>query len=625
MEIPEAIDYDTHDLMAALRYDDGLNNLNLTATASLFRNNISTLTVENPLFAQVNTGVPPTTFTRGVYDLYPDNDYYNVKGEYARSLPDFYSGRFTAVASFSRMSQDDSLLPPTSFDLVGGAINGIPTDNVWNTPAALTRQSADAQIDTMLFDVGLVLKPIDKLDVRGRIRYYETDNSTEYWACNPLTGQWGRLTNDGAGNSFVSNPEFLSVGCNIAAARALGIVPNSGAIPIRNTPFDYSQLNYVLGGDYQLTRASSINATLEREEYRRDHRERDKTWENMLKLGYVNRGFEFGTLRLSAEYGERRGDRYNVIDLTESVSASMGPEPVTGNVNNWLHSGNDLRKYDIADRNQLVLNGRLNLIAAEALDIGLGLQYKDSEYPDSPIGRTDNRRLASANLDVNYQPTHRLGLYGFYAYQEGRLQQVGRNGGACVIGQTYYFFSNGVVNTTGEAPAGTTLLSAVPVGATNWRDLCANGQDNPRWPIGNQWEVESKDTNHVIGVGGQYDLGWARLQMDYSYATGVTKINQQFNPNTTGANFTADQLALIGTGMPDMEANQHFLDLSLLVPVSKTVAIRALYRYEQGTIKDWHYDGVYDNPVPAAQHVYLDSGTQNYHNNVVGLFVNVAF
>jgi hypothetical protein len=187
IEIPESIDYETHDLVAGLRYDDGKNNLNLQTQASLFRNNTGTMSFENPLFINTNTitGVPSTAFTTGVYDLYPDNDYFNLLAEYGRSFQDAYKSRLTAVGSISRMRQNDRLMVPTTLSLEGGSINGVSTENVWNTPRANSKQSADAEIDTLLLSLGLVTSPTDKLDVQGKIRYYETDNKTEYFACNP--------------------------------------------------------------------------------------------------------------------------------------------------------------------------------------------------------------------------------------------------------------------------------------------------------------------------------------------------------------------------------------------------------------------------------------------------------
>ncbi len=648
VEIPESIDYETQNFLAGLRFDDGLNNLNLQAEASLFRNRTGTMTFENPLFITTNTilGVPPTTFTSGRYDLYPDNDYYNILGEYGRNFPDFYKARLTAVASLAWMKQDDDLIAPTTFSLAGGNINGVSTENVWNTTRANSKQSADAEINTQLFSLGLVMSPTDKLDVEGKIRYYETENKTEFFACNPLTGQWGRLLNDGSGGSFVvpnptpgNNPAdtlqtaYNQAGCNVAAVQALGLVPSAGNIKIRNTPYDYKQMNYVLSGDYDLGRASSLNLTLEREEFDRAYRERDSTWENSLELGYTNRGFSFGTIRVSAEYAERRGDDYNVEADPNSTSAIFGPAPVANgtNVASWIHAPSGLRKFDLADRDQTTLNGRLNVIATESMDVGLVLQYQNNDYPASDIGRTDRYRIGSASLDVNYQPSAAFGLYGFYTYQQGNMKQNGVQPFGCIVGNYYYFYSDGSIatNTTGVAPlpvnSGARLRDQTRVTGTNWHSLC--GEASPTSPLFNTaraWNMESDDYNHTFGVGGRYDFGWARVELDYTYTTGVTEIGYDYNPNALAIT-NPDTLALTGSGMPDLNTTQQFADLNVIVPINKSVAVRALYRYETGSIDDWHYDGVSENPMPTANTLYLDSGPEDYSTSVVGLFVQVTF
>jgi hypothetical protein len=648
VEIPESIDYETQNFIAGLRFDDGLNNLNLQAEASLFRNRTGTMTFENPLLITPNTivGIAPTTFTSGRYDLYPDNDYYNILGEYGRSFPDFYNARVTAVGSLAWMKQDDDLIAPTTFSLAGGSINGISTENVWNTPQANSKQSADAEINTRLFSLGLVMSPTDKLDVEGKIRYYETENKTEFFACNPLTGQWGRLLNDGSGGSFVvpnpvpgNNPSgtlpaaYDQAGCNVAAVQALGLVPSAGNVKIRNTPYEYKQMNYVLSGDYDLGRASSLNLTLEREEFDRAYRERDQTWENSLELGYTNRGFSFGTIRVSAEYAERRGDSYRIQADPNAGSAIFGPVPVANgtNVASWIHAPSGLRKFDLADRDQMTLNGRLNVIATEAMDVGLVLQYQNNDYPDSDIGLTDRYRIGSASLDVNYQPSAALGLYGFYTYQQGNMKQSGIQSLSCVIGSYYYFYSDGSIatNTTGIAPppvnAGVSLRDQARVSGTNWQSLCGDASPiNPLYNTERAWSVESDEYNHTFGVGGRYDFGWARVELDYTYTTGVTEIGYSYNPNALGIT-SPDTLALIGTGMPNLKTTQQFADLNLIVPINKSVAVRALYRYETGSIDDWHYDGVSENPMPTVNTLYLDSGPQDYSTSVVGLFVQVTF
>ena len=52
----------------------------------------------------------PTLFTQGRFDLAPNNEHYNVKGEYARALPDFYRGNFTATVALGSMRQNDNLI-----------------------------------------------------------------------------------------------------------------------------------------------------------------------------------------------------------------------------------------------------------------------------------------------------------------------------------------------------------------------------------------------------------------------------------------------------------------------------------------------------------------------------------
>src|SRR5512132_1389521 len=150
LEIPESIDYTTQDVLAGLQFANPKTSLNLQFAGSFFQNDIDTLTFENPLFITTNTiaGVPATTFTRGQFDLYPSNDYLNVKGEFGRKFPKFLKSRFTAVAALARSEQNDPLIPWALEPLTGGTINGVSTATVWNSSGSLTRQSADARIDT---------------------------------------------------------------------------------------------------------------------------------------------------------------------------------------------------------------------------------------------------------------------------------------------------------------------------------------------------------------------------------------------------------------------------------------------------------------------------------------------
>jgi len=139
----------------------------------------------------------------------------------------------------------------------------------------------------------------------------------------------------------------------------LNVAPTVGNVPIRSVPYDYGQLNTSLAADYRLDRTSSVNATIERESFRREFRERDRTWEDKIKIGYVERGAIEGTIRLSYEYDRRRGSEYNSDPYQQFYSESLGPAPTANNpaLASFFHSIGQFRSFDLADRDQNILNG----------------------------------------------------------------------------------------------------------------------------------------------------------------------------------------------------------------------------------------------------------------------------
>jgi hypothetical protein len=639
VEIPEPIDYNTQDVVAGLQFANGMTNFNVQAAASFFENDIDSLMFQNPLFITTNTiaGVPATTFTEGQFDLYPSNDSFNLKGEFARKFPKLLKSRITGVFSLTRFQQNDNLLPWAVEPLTGGTINGVPTTNVWNSAASLSRQSADARIDTRLVDVAILLNPARALAVRGKVRYYDTDNSKDYIACNPMTGQWGRLLNNGSGGSFVTpnltvgnNPAgtlitgYNDSRCDYAATQAAGLAPSAGDVPLRAAPYEYRQLNSVLSADYRLNRSNSLEAAVERENYRRQYRERDKTWEDKVRLGYVNRGFEAGTLRLSYEYGRRRGSDFVTAPLDGLYSASLGPVPTatTTNIATWFRNVDQFRRFDVADRNQNVVNARFNYGIGPALDASVGVQMRDMAYPASEYGRNDHYKQTSPSVELNWQPTPTTSAYGFYSYQQGRQRQAGIQPNACVIGNFYYFFSDGSIqtNATGVAPAppaGTTIASTQQVLAANWRSLCGTASAvSPLFPTSRAWDESQDDRNTVTGLGFHYELGRVMSDVGYTYSSGRTRT--RYGYNAAGLGLNAVQVALAGDGWSDLVFVQNVAEANAMVPLNKRLSLRLLYRFEDARIRDWHYDGVSENPMPANNGAYLDFGPQAYKAHLFG-------
>ena len=645
-ELAESIDYSTRDFAAGVQYAGELSSFNLRAGASFFTNGIDALRFENPLYISVNgsSGLAPASFTHGRFALAPDNVHYDVKGEYARALPDFFRGYFTATMALGWQRQDESLLAPTEYELAGGRVSagGASLENAWNTPAALGRESTDARLDTRLLNLGLTLHPVRGLDVRGRLRYYETRNSTQYFACNPLTGQWGRLLNDGSGLSLAGpstmarvNPAGTSANgynaalCDLAAVQALGLVPSAGNIPIASAPNDYRQLVANVSADYRLGRASTVNAALEREHFERDFRERAETWEDRVKLGYVDRGTLDGTIRLSYEHARRRGGDYDRSVAYPFYSASLGPEPASGSVamGSWLRGNAQFQSLDLADRNRNTLNGRVDYAIRPDMDGALTMRLEDAEYP-APYGRTGRQRTGALTLDLSYQPGPAALVYGYLASQAGRTQQRGIHGNACTLDYTYYFYSDGrVIGTvTGAAPPatpqGTTLVATRDITADNWRAACGTpAADSPLLPESRAWDVTSRDRSNVLGVGLKYDFGRVQLDASFTRMAGRTRIAYAYNAAALG--LSSAQVALIGEALPDIVFTQNVLSATLLVPINRNVLLHLLLRHESGRIRDWHYDGLAEDPMPAANAAYLDAGPADYRATLVGVFFQV--
>src|SRR6185437_2858082 len=147
------------------------------------------------------------------------------------------NGQFTVAGAWGTMRQNDALLPPTTCVGTGGIFIA-PTVNYtfqcanWNTTDALSQRNADARIDTGLLDLRMTFQPAHAFGWHAGLRWYREDNKTRYLAYNPLTGQDGYISENGAQGSVVpgetgffdpSNPLF-----------------SSSNVAVRNVPFAYT-------------------------------------------------------------------------------------------------------------------------------------------------------------------------------------------------------------------------------------------------------------------------------------------------------------------------------------------------------------------------------------------------
>lgn len=364
---------------------------------------------------------------------------------------------------------------------------------------------------------------------------------------------------------------------------------------------------------------------MERENFNRDFRERDKTWENKVKVGYVNRALADTTLRLSFENDNKRGSEYNYrsfylygqglpgLTLGDILNPALGNPSADGatiygltKTTTYLaglmnQQSSYFRKLDEADRDQQILNGRLNIAALDDLDIGVFAQVKRVKYPNSTYGVQSNNQN-SLSVDANYQASATQSITAYVSYQQAVRKLNGNTGtgtATCTLAQAQYALASG--------------------------DYSACTDSNR--PATADWSNETKDVNNVIGATFQNDFGSYRLIVDYSFSSSRTSTTNTFGStaiSATGATQTAAATVIAANAMPDMTFRQQNLNVNLLVPMDKNTTIRLYDSFAVGRVADWHYDNVIHNAVAAYDSgtLMLDSGAMNYHVNTVGVFLN---
>lgn len=560
VETIEPIDYNTHEIQAGMRWVSDALQANFGYSGSYFRNQITALTWQSP-FNSFGAPVPQARFS-----LPPDNDFHNIKLDLGGSLP--WRGNFNSSLSWSRMSQNDDLLAPTI--RTGIAPDGTRFD-LWNTPAALSQHSANARIDTWLAEFGATQSPSAALTLRMKLRHYEENNKASYTAFNPLTGQFGYIADDG-GLSFF--PLF-----NVPASLNTVFIPSGvfSTIHYRSIPFDYRRDNINAEADYRFLAKSNIGLSYERENYQRHFRERDRTWEDRIRINLTKRAPGWLNTRLSYQYAKRSGSPYNA-DPYRQFYIGQGQT-----ILNPPYTLDEMRKFDLSDRQQHKFDARVNFLLRQDMDLTLLGKRVDNRY-SAGYGRRHDR-TTSLNLDWSWSYSPAASAHIGYSYQNADNSMDNINDADTGI--------------SGSANAGGRV-----------------------YPLASAWTSSSLDLTHHLGLGGRYAFSRWTLESNYWFARSNTRISYTYASNAalTGAN-----VALAGSEMPDILFHKHFLETSLKYRINPNFGWRLYHSYDNSHFSDWHYAQL-TQLLPTG--LFLGAGPQSYRTHTFGillLFKNGAY
>jgi Putative outer membrane beta-barrel porin, MtrB/PioB len=570
-ETTQPLDDRTHEFSAGVEAARGWFAGNLSYNGSFYRNDDWSLTWDNPfLVGPLARGA--ANVQRGRFALAPDSDLNNLRGDLAIQLP--ADARFTATASWTRMRQDDDLLPPTvNTGTVGGFANAVTLDP-WSTSAAVSRGGADATVDTLLVNGDLRVQPWRRLRIGARARYYERENLTDYTAFNPLTGQIGYIAEDGA--LAVGTPFYNRV---FEPGRP------SDDWRYRSTPFSHDQLELEASADYQLRAKTSLGLQYTWEQIERDHRERSWTQESRIRAEASSRDIPWATVRIAYEYGDRRGASYDSDPYgAYYVSSLAGFQPLPDPLPPFTLA--QLRKYDLSNRQQQLADLRVNFLVREDMDVSVAARYEDDDY-GADYGLEDSRS-GSVNLEWSYQPTPSVTGYVFGSYERGENDMASIN----------------------DAPA----LS---------NDPNAGGAV---YPLANAWSVHTRDSGGSAGAG-----FWLRplervsLESSYRYVV----IEQQLGYDFASASASASALApgtsaaAAGSGFPALRTADHVLDTSVRLELTHGLAVRVFYRFQLGRIQDFQQDGLDAGLVAGS--LFLGHVDRDFTAQVVGATIQLRY
>ena len=555
VETLRPIDDSTTNLNAGLRFVGKQWRTEVTYTGSFFRNGMDHFTYEMPYPTTNNNPV-------GLFSYEPENDYHRLGATFTRKLASSWNGEFSLTAALTTMKQDEELVPGLA--ACSGMLNATINCNNWNTVAALSRSSADMEINNQRLGGRLTLRPATDLTWRSTFNYLREDYKGTYFAFNPLTGQYGYIGENGA----FPNTTWLPGASN--------------NIRVRNLPLDKETREFSTGMDWRLSRTNTLGATYGFTQIDRTHREFETTRDHTVKLTWNNRTTDWLTLRLNYSFLNRSGDDYNFDPYEFTYSHDLPGFVMPGN-GLAPHTTSAMRKYDLGERDQHKIDLMGTFVVGSQMSLYTSLRAERNDY-DTQIGRQAYDTLA-ATVNWEWQPSAASTVGAWFGYDASKLRMSNTND----------------VN-TGRDPS----LGGTPP---------AQG-GNAAYPDGYRWWMSDRQRNHNAGLNLQHTLRRATVNLDWSYidATGLTGWNAQSASVGTGAN------AGLTGDLPDMRYKVNSVTASVHVPLNPRLALRLFGTWERGTVYDWHYAN-FDNDRTYGNMIYTDGGPESYDAGLVGLMM----
>lgn len=356
MDLPSPIDYTTHNYSAEGGYSTKRGHFAVNVLHSKFSNGNDVLRWSNGFFGGLDTTILP-----------PDNELtrLSVNGN-LRQLPaaSTLAGRVT----YSKLS-NDVLMQQTMLS-TGGA-----------TPATNpSSPSFHGQLKNTTVSLSLSSHPMNNLDTRLYWNYAKEDNDSTRIQFSPAAGTG--LTG-GSANPLAN--------CNSTATNPC--VPEF---------FHYKKHNLGVEAGYRVNRANKVSAGFDYYDVDRERIDFHSNEDKKVFVEWKNSSFDALTGRLKYQYMTRRSE-------FSANAAAVAANPMDAFV----------RRFDLANVDQNLVKLMLDATPVPFLDLGFEAIYKNNDYKDTILGRTeDERQEYYASLSYGDPRKFRVLLFGDVEFVE---------------------------------------------------------------------------------------------------------------------------------------------------------------------------------------------------------------
>lgn len=375
--LPEPVNYTTDTLRASISYKGDAANAQASYFLSSFTNANNSLVWENP-FTGVNFPVTARI------SLPPNNWHQRVALSGSLALP-LYT-RVSAIAEYGIMRQNETLMP---YSINPASVVTVP----------VPRERAGAEIDTSHLTINVTSRPLPKLGLSVKYRYYKADNKTQ-------VDLFRYVRNDSGGAQAAIN----------------------SSTALYNHPYGYAQNQLKLDASYYLFTATTVKAGYEDEAVDRGYREVAKTGEKTYRAGMQSQYLSFASFTLNGSFAKRtpKGTYDQLGPYTEAHTEQYIATVAPGS---RFENLPDLRKFDLAERIRTKYTAGVTFFPPrQKATVGVYYNYWNDVYGASELG-LKHSKMRSVTLDAAYSPAREMSLYAFYTQEESRSQQEGRQFG----------------------------------------------------------------------------------------------------------------------------------------------------------------------------------------------------